>query len=76
MLKLFTSFLFARYGRIRDIDLKTPNRPPAYAFGGRIAHHSLSFSLIQYSRSCHAVCSASCECRARISLLLSGIWES
>ena len=27
---LFNSFL--RYGRIRDIDLKTPSRPPAYAF--------------------------------------------
>jgi hypothetical protein len=25
--------LFYKYGRIRDIDLKTPNRPPAYAFG-------------------------------------------
>eukprot|EP00802_Teleaulax_amphioxeia_P010918 Tamp_10948.p1 GENE.Tamp_10948~~Tamp_10948.p1 ORF type:complete len:292 (+),score=77.30 Tamp_10948:54-878(+) len=24
--------LFYKYGRIRDIDLKTPNRPPAYAF--------------------------------------------
>jgi len=24
--------LFSKYGRIRDIDLKTPSRPPAYAF--------------------------------------------
>ena len=24
--------LFYKYGRIRDIDLKTPSRPPAYAF--------------------------------------------
>mmetsp|Transcript_19021 Transcript_19021/g.19150 ORF Transcript_19021/g.19150 Transcript_19021/m.19150 type:complete len:295 (-) Transcript_19021:881-1765(-) len=24
--------LFGKYGRIRDIDLKTPSRPPAYAF--------------------------------------------
>lgn len=24
--------LFYKYGRIRDIDLKTPNRPPAFAF--------------------------------------------
>lgn len=26
-----TSLLY-RYGRIRDIDLKTPSRPPAFAF--------------------------------------------
>ena len=25
-------FLFYRYGRIREIDLKTPARPPAFAF--------------------------------------------
>lgn len=24
--------LFYKYGRIRDIDLKTPSRPPAFAF--------------------------------------------
>jgi arginine/serine-rich splicing factor 1/9 len=24
--------LFYKYGRIRDIDLKTPARPPAFAF--------------------------------------------
>lgn len=24
--------LFHKYGRIRDIDLKTPSHPPAYAF--------------------------------------------
>ena len=25
-------FVFCRYGRIRTIDIKTPARPPAYAF--------------------------------------------
>ena len=24
--------MFSRYGKIRDIDLKTPARPPAFAF--------------------------------------------
>ena len=28
----FQLFSYYRYGRIRDIDLKTPSRPPAYAF--------------------------------------------
>lgn len=44
--------LFAKYGRIRNINIKTPARPPSYAFVEYDDPRYVSDSATPYSCSC------------------------